>query len=45
MRALLLPLLRQRHSADIEYNGAPGGDFVYLDDAVFTGERVITDLT
>lgn len=32
MRELLLPILRQRYGADIGYNGAPGGDFVYLDD-------------
>ena len=45
MRELLLPIVRQRHGNDIGYNGTPGGDFVYLDDAIFTGERVITDLT
>lgn len=45
MRELLLPILRQRYGADISHNGAPGGDFIYLDDAIFTGERVITDLT
>ena len=39
MRELILPILRQRHGSDIGYNGAPGGNFVYLDDAIFTGER------
>lgn len=45
MCELLLPILRQRYGADISYNGAPGGDFIYLDDAIFTGVRAIADLT
>lgn len=45
MRELLLPILRQRYGADLSYNGSRDGDFIYLDDAIFTGERVIADLT
>ena len=45
MRRLLLPILHQYHGADINHDGTSGGAFVYLDDAIFTGERVIADLS
>ena len=45
MRELLVPILRQHHGADISHDGMTGGAFVYLDDAIFTGERVIDDLS
>ena len=45
MRRLLMPILHQYHGADINHEGTSGGAFVYLDDAIFTGERVIADLS
>ena len=45
MRGLLLPILQQHHGADINYQGSTGGAYIYLDDAIFTGERVIVDVT
>lgn len=45
MRELLLPILREQCGPDIGYQGSPGGEFIYLDDAIFTGNRVIEDLT
>ena len=45
MRELLLPILREQCGPGIGYQGSPGGDFIYLDDAIFTGNRVIQDLT
>lgn len=44
MRELLLPILREQCGAGISYQGSPGGTFVYLDDAIFTGNRAIEDL-
>ena len=44
MRELLMPILHQNHGADIIYNGLAGGAYIYMDDAIFTGERVIADL-
>ena len=41
---LFIPVLRQRHGPEISQHGSPGGTFVYLDDAIFTGQRVIDDL-
>lgn len=45
MRELLLPILREQCGPGIGYQGSPGGEFIYLDDAIFTGNRVIQDLT
>ena len=45
MLELFLPILRERCGPGIGYQGSPGGDFIYLDDAIFTGNRVIQDLT
>ena len=45
MRELLMPILRRRHGVDISNYGTTGGAFVYLGDAIFTGERVIADLS
>ena len=45
IREMLLPILRHRYGTDISYNGTQGGPFVYLDDAIFTGQRVIDDLS
>ncbi len=45
MRGLLMPILHQYHGTDINYDGAVGGEYIYLDDAIFTGERVIADLS
>ena len=45
IRELFRQILRNRCGHDINYRGSAGGDFVYLDDAIFTGERVIDDLS
>ena len=45
MLELFLPILREQCGPGIGYQGAPGGEFIYLDDAIFTGNRVIQDLT
>ena len=45
MRELFLPILREHCGPGIDYQGSPGGEFIYLDDAIFTGNRVIQDLT
>ena len=45
IRKLLRQILRDQCGYDIDYRGSAGGDFVYLDDAIFTGERVINDLS
>lgn len=38
-------LLKQKCGPDVDFTGASGGDYIYLDDAIFTGERVIRDLS
>ena len=45
IRELLRPILKEQCGYDIDYRGATGGDFVYLDDAIFSGERVREDLS
>lgn len=45
IRELFRQILREQCDYDIDYQGSAGGDFVYLDDAIFTGERVIHDLS
>lgn len=45
MLELFLPILRERCGPGIGYQDSPGGEFIYLDDAIFTGNRVIQDLT
>ena len=45
IRELFRHILRELCGSDINYRGSAGGDFVYLDDAIFTGERVIDDLS
>lgn len=45
MRELLLTILREQCGPGIGYQDSPGGKFIYLDDAIFTGNRVIEDLT
>ena len=44
IRELFLPILKEQCGYDIDYRGSTGGDFIYLDDAIFTGKRVIDDL-
>ncbi len=44
IRELFGHVLRERCGATVEYTGSADGDFVYLDDAIFTGERVLYDL-
>ena len=45
IRELFLQILRERYDSDISYRGSEEGAFVYLDDAIFTGTRVIEDLS
>ena len=45
MLEIFLPILREQCGPGIGYQGAPGGEFIYLDDAIFTGKRAIDDLT
>ena len=45
IRDLFLPILQARCGSDIDYQGSSGGIFVYLDDAIFSGNRVIQDLS
>ena len=45
IRNLIVPILKEKCGSDIEYRGSQEGTYVYLDDAIFTGERVIRDLT
>ena len=45
IRELVGIALREKCGPDIDYSGTDGGDFVYLDDAIFTGERVMRDLS
>ena len=42
---LLDPILRRQCGYGIGCTGLGGGNFVYLDDAIFTGNRIITDLS
>ncbi len=37
--------LKEKCGSDIEYEGSTGGAFVYLDDAIFTGNRVVQDIS
>lgn len=45
MLEIFLPILREQCGLGIGYQGVPGGEFIYLDDAIFTGRRAIADLT
>ena len=45
IRELFRPILKEQCGYDIDYRGSTGGDFVYLDDAIFSGERVREDLS
>ncbi len=45
IRELVASLIQEKCGTEIDYLGIDGGDFVYLDDAIFTGERVIRDLS
>jgi hypothetical protein len=45
MRELLMRILHQRYSIDVSHAGSTDGAFIYLDDAIFTGQRVIDDLS
>ena len=45
IRNLFRQILRDQCGYDIDYQGSTGGDFVYLDDAIFTGDRIIEDLS
>ena len=45
IRELVGLVLKEKCGPDIDYTGIDGGDFVYLDDAIFTGERVMRDLS
>ena len=45
IRELVGRILKDKCGSDIGYQGAQGRDFVYLDDAIFTGDRVIQDLS
>ncbi len=45
IRNLFRQILRDQCGYDIDYQGSAGGDFVYLDDAIFTGDRVIEDFS
>ena len=45
IRELVGTLLKQKCGPDVDFTGTSGGDYIYLDDAIFTGERVIRDLS
>lgn len=44
MVALLGEALRRRYGLNVATCGVPGGDFIYLDDGIFSGSRAISDL-
>ena len=45
IRQLFSQILRERYGPDINCQSSEEGAFVYLDDAIFTGTRVIEDLS
>ena len=45
IRDLFLPILQERCGSDIDDQGSSGRIFVYLDDAIFSGNRIIQDLS
>ena len=45
IRKMVGDILQEKCGLDIDRHGVAGEDFVYLDDAVFTGNRVIQDLS
>lgn len=45
IRDLFLPILREKCGSSIDCQNSSGGIFVYLDDAIFSGSRVINDLS
>ena len=44
MRLLFGEILRERYDLSIDHGSAGDGALIYLDDAIFTGDRVIEDL-
>lgn len=44
MVGLLGEALRRRYALDLGACGSPAGDYIYLDDGVFSGSRAISDL-
>ncbi len=44
MRMLFGEIIRERYGLNIDYGGTSDGALIYLDDAIFTGDRVIEDL-
>lgn len=45
IREILGLSIREKCGSDVDYRGSAGGVFVYLDDAIFTGNRIIQDLS
>ena len=45
IRNMVGDILKEKCDLDIDCQGIGGGDFVYLDDAIFTGYRIIDDLS
>ena len=45
IRELVCQHLRERWGSDISFQGSLNGDYIYLDDAIFTGRHVINDLS
>lgn len=45
MVSLMGERIAERLGLDIAQSGSPQGDFIYLDDVLFTGGRISTDLT
>ena len=43
IREVLGQILRERYGPDVNFSGSDGADFVYLDDAIFTGDRFLVD--
>ena len=45
IREILGQAVREKCGSDIDHRGSVEGAFVYLDDAIFTGTRIIQDLS
>ena len=45
MLGIFVPILRRQCGHDAGHAGPDEGEFVYLDDAIFTGNRVVDDLS
>ena len=45
MLGIFIPILRRQCGHDAGHAGPDEGEFVYLDDAIFTGNRIINDLS